>query len=69
MHLPIKVKSPNNINKWQMEFNSAFKGLITIVQTQEPETQIECDEVRGTFVAGTEICMAWKFCARKFYKF
>jgi hypothetical protein len=27
MHLPIKVKSPNNISKWQMGFNSAFKGL------------------------------------------
>jgi hypothetical protein len=28
MHLPINVKSPNNISKWHMEFNSAFKGLI-----------------------------------------
>jgi hypothetical protein len=28
MHGPINVKSPNNISKWQMEFNSAFKGLI-----------------------------------------
>jgi hypothetical protein len=27
MHLPINVKSPNNISKWQMEFNSAFKEL------------------------------------------
>jgi DNA-binding transcriptional regulator of glucitol operon len=27
MHGPINVKSPNNISKWQMEFNSAFKGL------------------------------------------
>jgi hypothetical protein len=27
MHLPMNVKSPNNISKWQMEFNSAFKGL------------------------------------------
>jgi hypothetical protein len=27
MHVPINVKSPNNINKWQMGFNSAFKGL------------------------------------------
>jgi hypothetical protein len=23
-----KVKSPNNISKWQMGFKSAFKGLI-----------------------------------------
>jgi hypothetical protein len=28
MHLPINVKSPNNISKWQMGFNSEFKGLI-----------------------------------------
>jgi hypothetical protein len=29
MHGPINVKSPNNTSKWQMGFNSAFKGLIT----------------------------------------
>jgi hypothetical protein len=28
MHGPINVKSPNNIIKWQMRFNSAFKGLM-----------------------------------------
>jgi hypothetical protein len=28
MHGPINVKSPNKTRKWQMEFNSAFKGLI-----------------------------------------
>jgi hypothetical protein len=28
MHGPINVKSPNNISKWQMRFNSAFKELI-----------------------------------------
>jgi hypothetical protein len=27
MHGPINVKFPNNISKWQVEFNSAFKGL------------------------------------------
>jgi hypothetical protein len=27
MHGPINVKSPNNISKWQIGFNSAFKGL------------------------------------------
>ena len=30
MHVPIKVKSPNNISEWQMGFNSAFKGLIAV---------------------------------------
>jgi hypothetical protein len=28
MHGPINVKSSNNMSKWQMGFNSAFKGLI-----------------------------------------
>jgi hypothetical protein len=28
MHGPINVKSLNNKSKWQMGFNSAFKGLI-----------------------------------------
>ena len=27
MHGPINVKYPNNTSKWQMGFNSAFKGL------------------------------------------
>jgi hypothetical protein len=27
MHVPINVKSPNNLSEWQMGFNSAFKGL------------------------------------------
>jgi hypothetical protein len=30
MHGPINVKSPNNTSKWQIGFNSAFKGLILI---------------------------------------
>jgi hypothetical protein len=30
MHGPINVKSPNNTSKWQMGFNSAFKGLSSV---------------------------------------
>jgi hypothetical protein len=30
MQLPINVRSPNNISKWQMEFNSAFKALMEV---------------------------------------
>ena len=30
MHRPINVKSPNNTSKWQMGFNSKFKGLKNI---------------------------------------
>ena len=28
MHGPINVKSPNNTSKWQVGFNSGFKGLM-----------------------------------------
>jgi hypothetical protein len=31
MLVPINVKSPNNNSKWQMGFNSAFKGLILLL--------------------------------------
>jgi hypothetical protein len=34
MHGPINVKSPNNTSKWQMGFNSAFKGLNLISATE-----------------------------------
>jgi hypothetical protein len=33
MHGPINVKSPNNTSKWQMGFNSAFKGLMVPTRT------------------------------------
>jgi hypothetical protein len=33
MHVPINVKTPNNFSKWQMGFNSAFKGLKYFRQT------------------------------------
>jgi len=31
MHGPMNLKSPNNASKWQMGFNSAFKGLTRTV--------------------------------------
>jgi hypothetical protein len=31
MHGPLNVKFPNNTSKWQMEFNSAFKGLSVVM--------------------------------------
>jgi hypothetical protein len=34
MRVPINVKSPNNISKWQMGFNSAFKGLIPMMERE-----------------------------------
>jgi hypothetical protein len=41
MHGHINVKSPNNINKWQMGFNSAFKGLNYIDILNMPISAIE----------------------------
>jgi hypothetical protein len=34
MHVTINVESPNNISKWQMEFNLAFKGLNNIIRKE-----------------------------------
>jgi hypothetical protein len=41
MHLPINVKPPNNINKWQMGFNSAFRGLICKEKLMKLRVEIE----------------------------
>jgi hypothetical protein len=35
MHEPINLKFPNNTSKWQMGFNSAFKGLINVFTKHE----------------------------------
>jgi hypothetical protein len=40
MHVPIKVKSPNNISQWQMGFNSAFKGL-----TEQPKNYSKVEKI------------------------
>jgi hypothetical protein len=34
MHGTINVKSPNNTIKWQMGFNSTFKGLMKLEFSQ-----------------------------------
>jgi hypothetical protein len=45
MHLPIKVKSPNNITKLHMGFNSAFKGLSVVLATiREFKTLVKVTE-------------------------
>jgi hypothetical protein len=48
MHVLINVKSPNNISKWQIGFNSAFKGLThgnttTTTTTTTTSTINSCD--------------------------
>jgi hypothetical protein len=37
----INVKSPNNTSKWQMGFNSAFKGLIWTTENKPQEWNME----------------------------
>jgi hypothetical protein len=44
MHVLINVKSSNNISKWQMGFNSAFKGLM-----YRREVNSAYDKHRGPF--------------------
>jgi hypothetical protein len=41
MHGLINVKSPYNISKWQMGFNSAFKGL--------KKLESKCDALKNNF--------------------
>src|SRR5215475_6319042 len=54
MHLPINGKSPNNTSKWQMGFNSAFKGLNnTPPTTHSNQFQLYHDSSRqqyGTYI-------------------
>jgi hypothetical protein len=56
MHGPTNVKSPNNISKWQMGFNSAFKGLIELVRKCEKLNKKYSDSVWKEKLIGKE----WK---------
>jgi hypothetical protein len=47
MHGPINVKSPKNISKWQMGFNSAFKGLRNVRMRKEVLSKISVSVRRG----------------------
>jgi hypothetical protein len=51
MHGPINVKSPNNTSKWQMGFNSEFKGL-TFHSTPPAGCPSSPDNFSRTKVAG-----------------
>jgi hypothetical protein len=43
MHGPINVKSPNNISKWQVGFNSAFKRLSYRRRVGIPLSEKRCE--------------------------
>jgi hypothetical protein len=40
MHRPINVKSPSNTTKWQVGFNSAFKGLRNAEDLSDPQVGV-----------------------------
>jgi hypothetical protein len=46
MHGPMNVKSSDNISKWQMGFNSAFKGLIMTHQLNGIGTKFRSHPVK-----------------------
>ena len=50
----MNVKSPNNTSKWQMGFNSVFKGLILLVPHGHTE------HVR-LFQVAVCICHTWDY--------
>jgi hypothetical protein len=57
MHLPINVKSPNNTSKWQMGFNSAFKGLMTHIEGRRQVCETDVARVRvGQVTTGQNYC-------------
>jgi hypothetical protein len=50
MHGLMNVKFPNNTSKWQIEFNSAFKGLKHFALTTKTENPGTVSMGRGTDV-------------------
>jgi hypothetical protein len=58
MHLPINVKSPNNISKWQMRFNSAFKGL-----NKDEYCKLDCVQEKkkqGIYIERSTVCCSYE---------
>jgi len=69
MHIPINVKSPNNISEWQMGFNSAFKELKQYTKITSGKT-ISGEKFRGVVVIIEKnlfsillhsVCVVWIF--------
>ena len=58
MHGPINVKSPNNISKWQMGFNSTFKWLIQLFLLMMSTGVLEtCRELEQIYTKKKELCV------------
>jgi hypothetical protein len=60
MHVLINVKSPNNISKWQMGFNSAFKGLNATTITYKLRTFRYYCSVTESKVVAVNFMSAWE---------
>jgi hypothetical protein len=52
MQVPINVKSPNNISKGQMGFNSTFKGL-----KKSSKQHARCDSESSLYVIDCQQCV------------
>jgi hypothetical protein len=52
MHGPINVKFLNNISKWQMGFNSAFKGLTMCIWLVDEWCTVRQSVWLSMFIAG-----------------
>jgi hypothetical protein len=60
MHVLINVKSSNNISKWQVGFNSAFKGLNAEFQVTFAKFCMCLKYVVPTFVYFGELREVWR---------
>jgi hypothetical protein len=58
MHGHMNVKSPNNTGKWQMGFNSAFKGLTDIATVNTSHAPTSFSQPEASF--GTRIIIKVK---------
>jgi hypothetical protein len=62
MHGLINVKFPNNTSKWQMGFNSGFKGLISWIAvcsriSTKTEGKTWFNESRAIYVKRGDVCI------------
>jgi hypothetical protein len=60
MHGPINIKSPNNTSKWQMGFNSEFKGLTDYTSFYKNELCIKFRKMINPVLVSLK-CSTWSY--------
>jgi hypothetical protein len=63
MHVPINVKSPNNIRVWQMGINSAFKGLNKI-NIHNTSCVLTCESLLLICIPPLSLCSNFLLCLK-----